>query len=157
MQFIIQKNTTTEQFGNVKSVCWQIDQPYVEWCFQIRTFHDRAQALSQRFLILILLKLFGDSVKGAMAPVAISIGVWQMYIRVGNATFAALGTLLFLNILGSICGYYIGKVRQKIAKQADERIKILEETINAILVIKMYCWERFLLKKINDRRTRLHL
>ena len=80
-----------------------------------------------------------------------------MYIRVGNATFAALGTLLFLNILGSICGYYIGKVRQKIAKQADERIKILEETINAILVIKMYCWERFLLKKINDRRKRLHL
>ena len=100
--------------------------------------------------------LLVDSFKAAMAPLAISIGVWQMYTRVGNASFAAFGALLFLSIICSIWGYYIGKVRQKVAKQADERIKILEETINSIMVIKMYCWERFSLKKINDTRKGLH-
>ena len=99
---------------------------------------------------------YNDSRKAAMAPLAISIGVWQMYTRIGNAAFAAFGMLLFLCILCSIWGYFIGKVRKKIASKADERIKILEETINSILVIKMYCWERFSLKKINDKRKGLH-
>ena len=78
-----------------------------------------------------------------------------MYTRIGNAAFVALGVMIFANILFSINGYYIGKVREKVAEQADKRIKILEETINSILVIKMYCWESFSLKKIIETRNRL--
>ena len=87
-----------------------------------------------------------------MAPLAMMIGVWQIYTRVGNAAFAAFGTLIFLNMCCSLGGYFISKVRKKIVEQADKRIKTLEETINSILVIKMYCWESFSLKKIIETR-----
>ena len=87
-----------------------------------------------------------------MAPLAISIGVWQMYTRIGNAAYVAFGTMIFLNIVCALGGYFIGKVREKVAEQADKRIKTLEETINSILVIKMYCWESFSLKKIIETR-----
>ena len=79
-----------------------------------------------------------------------------MYTRIGNAAFVALGVMILSNILFSVNGYYIGKVREKVAEQADKRIKILEETINSILVIKMYCWESFSLKKIIETRKRFY-
>ena len=89
-----------------------------------------------------------------MAPVAIFVGVWLIHNRVGNAAFAALGTLFFLMLATSLNGFFVGKARQKIAGYADRRIKTLEETINSILVVKMYCWESFFLKKIIDSRKR---
>ena len=94
------------------------------------------------------------SAQAAMGPLAIGIGVWLMYNRVGNAAFASFGTLVFLLSICSIGGYYVGKAREKVAKNADKRIKTLEETINSILVVKMYCWESFFLKKIIDSRKR---
>ena len=94
------------------------------------------------------------SAQAVMGPLAIGIGVWLMYNRVGNAAFASFGTLVFLLSICSIGGYYVGKAREKVAKHADKRIKTLEETINSILVVKMYCWESFFLKKIIDSRKR---
>lgn len=94
------------------------------------------------------------SAQAAMGPLAIGIGVWLMYNRIGNAAFASFGTLVFLLSICSIGGYYVGKAREKVAKNADKRIKTLEETINSILVVKMYCWESFFLKKIIDSRKR---
>ena len=92
-----------------------------------------------------------------MAPVAIIVGVWLIYNRVGKAAFASLGTLLFLMLATSINGLLVGKARRKIAAYADRRIKTLEETINSILVVKMYCWESFFLKKIIDSRKRFYI
>ena len=33
-----------------------------------------------------------------MAPFAITVGIWQIYSRVGNAAFVTLGTLIFLTM-----------------------------------------------------------
>ena len=33
-----------------------------------------------------------------MAPFAITVGIWQIYNRVGNAAFVTLGTLIFLTM-----------------------------------------------------------
>ena len=138
-----------------------------------------------------------------MTPFAITVGIWQIYIRVGNAAFVTLGTLIFLTMarvdqiqwgscsrwpssvwcdirtsrkmtiemthstldflfiwllvfvsssVTSICGYFIGKIRRKTSGLTDKRIKTLEETVNSIFIIKLYCWEKFALRKIMKSR-----
>ena len=46
----------------------------------------------------------------------------------------------------------MGQLRSDIARESDMRISALEEMINAISVIKMYCWEKFIVRKIVDYR-----
>ena len=51
----------------------------------------------------LIIKMFENQAidhpdKGCMAPIAITIGILQIYTRVGNAAFVTLGTLLFLSM-----------------------------------------------------------
>jgi hypothetical protein len=43
----------------------------------------------------------------------------------------------------------MGKIRVKMAKTTDERIKSTDELIGAIKIVKMNCWESYPFKKIN--------
>ena len=38
----------------------------------------------------------------------------------------------------------VGKLRGDVARESDQRISHLEEMINSIQVVKMYCWESFM-------------
>ena len=58
--------------------------------------------------------------QAVIAPLAIGLGIWQIYNRVGNAAFAALGTLMAIAVFGTIVGRYAGLVRVKTARQADK-------------------------------------
>ena len=58
--------------------------------------------------------------QAVIAPLAIGLGIWQIYNRVGNAAFAALGTLMAIAVFGTLVGRYAGLVRVKTARQADK-------------------------------------
>ena len=58
--------------------------------------------------------------QAVIAPLAIGLGIWQIHNRVGNAAFAALGTLMAIAVFGTIVGRYAGLVRVKTARQADK-------------------------------------
>ena len=50
--------------------------------------------------------------------------------------------------MGYWCGVKVGRLRGDVARESDERISNLEEMITCIAVVKMYCWESFIVSKI---------
>ncbi|XP_077986963.1 LOW QUALITY PROTEIN: ATP-binding cassette sub-family C member 4-like [Glandiceps talaboti] len=50
--------------------------------------------------------------------------------------------LVLLVPFQSILGKYFGKLRKKTAVLTDERVRLMDEIVNAMRVIKMYAWEK---------------
>ena len=84
----------------------------------------------------------------SVAVPIISISLWQIYTRMGSAVYGALGAVLFFTILNIVEGKILGNFRAIIAKKTDRRVRLLEEMISAMRIIKMYVWEGFSLNKI---------
>lgn len=58
------------------------------------------------------------------------------------------GILLFLVYLSNLQG----KLRGKIAKRTDQRVKVMSELVNGVQVIKMYAWETPFEKLVDQLR-----
>lgn len=56
--------------------------------------------------------------------------------------------ILFLGWLGKKVGY----LRQKMASKTDERLRLINEIISGIQVIKMYAWEKPFSKLLRNAR-----
>nr|ACZ64280.1 ATP-binding cassette sub-family C member 4 [Trichoplusia ni] len=80
----------------------------------------------------------------------VSYLVWQ---HVGYATLAAL-TLIFVQTIfvQVTLSSYQGKLRGKIAKRTDQRVKVMSELVNGVQVIKMYAWEKPFEKLVDQLR-----
>ncbi|CAG9858341.1 unnamed protein product [Phyllotreta striolata] len=67
---------------------------------------------------------------------------WIIWTQVGIATVAGLVTLISVGVpLQGFLGKYIGRFRSTISKKTDRRVKLMNEIISGIQVIKMYVWE----------------
>ena len=79
-----------------------------------------------------------------------------MYItwrHIGNATFVG-GALILLNV--PIQGFFskiFSQLRSETAKKTDSRIRIMNEIIQGIKVIKMYAWENSFANLVSKVRT----
>ncbi|KAK3096011.1 hypothetical protein FSP39_021917 [Pinctada imbricata] len=65
-----------------------------------------------------------------------------LWYELGPATLAGFAVLLLLVPVQSWMGKLFSKLRRKTAVHTDERVKIMNEIISGIRVIKMYCWEK---------------
>ncbi|KAM3966704.1 ATP-binding cassette sub-family C member 4-like [Aphomia sociella] len=88
-----------------------------------------------------------------IAPiVAASVGylVWQL---VSWATLAGIAVMLLQTVVVQV---YLskrqGSLRGKIAKRTDERVKVMNELVSGIQVIKMYSWETPFQKVVDNLR-----
>lgn len=70
------------------------------------------------------------------------------------ASFAGISTLLMLIPVQSFLARYIGRLRSKIARQTDERVRLTGEAINGITTFKMLSWEKPLVQEILRVRNR---
>lgn len=82
-----------------------------------------------------------------------------VFILIGSqlgylASFAGISTLLMLIPVQSFLARYIGRLRSKIAKQTDERVRLTGEAINGITTFKMLNWEKPLVQEILRVRQR---
>ena len=69
-------------------------------------------------------------------------------IEIGYApALACMAVFCLVFPLQNICAKRIGQIRQKMVKFTDERVKLINEMLQSIRVIKLYCWE----KPIEDR------
>ena len=86
-------------------------------------------------------------------PVVLFISILLLIMITGWS--GAIGLILYFILFFFVIelGRYMGTLRTKTGHQADQRITILEELLNAIQVVKMYCLEEFFLQKLTDRRT----
>ncbi|XP_041373545.1 multidrug resistance-associated protein 1-like isoform X2 [Gigantopelta aegis] len=87
------------------------------------------------------------------APLQISIALYMLYEQLGSSVFAGLAVML---LLFPIIGFIANKQRKYQIQQMklkDTRIKLINEVLNGIKVLKLYAWEVSFQKKISDIRN----
>eukprot|EP00049_Salpingoeca_infusionum_P023551 m.12723 g.12723 ORF g.12723 m.12723 type:complete len:1556 (+) comp5858_c0_seq1:79-4746(+) len=88
------------------------------------------------------------------APLQISLALYFLYDLMGSATFYGLAVLVLMIPLN---GYLAKKSRdfQKLLmKEKDSRIKLMNEVLNGIRVLKLYAWEKTFGRYVSDIRDR---
>ena len=65
---------------------------------------------------------------------------------------AGLAILVLCLPLNAINFYYMEKLQKKQMKHKDMRVKLLNEILSGIKVLKMYAWEKSFIQKIGDIR-----
>ncbi|XP_069104134.1 ATP-binding cassette sub-family C member 4-like isoform X2 [Argopecten irradians] len=76
---------------------------------------------------------------GPCQAIPVLIILWQ---ELGPSTLAGFVVLLLLVPVQSWMGKLFSKLRHKTAIHTDERVKVMNEIITGMRVIKMYCWEK---------------
>ncbi|CAG5100511.1 Oidioi.mRNA.OKI2018_I69.XSR.g17031.t1.cds [Oikopleura dioica] len=86
------------------------------------------------------------------APLQIALSLYFLYVQLDWASFTAL--LVFF-ILTPLSGFVTGKMRNLIGanmKKRDGRMKLMNEILNGIKVLKLYAWEIPFMDRINKIR-----
>lgn len=87
-----------------------------------------------------------------LAPLQIGACLFLIYEQVGVSMFVGLGYSLFsMPVTGVIIGMVFGIRREKM-KKTDIRVKLINEVLNGIRIIKYYAWENAFIKKITSVR-----
>lgn len=87
----------------------------------------------QRFL-----QFFGFTL---VAPIQITIALILIYRQVGNATWVGIGFMFVLVPVNGVVFSNVSKMRRKVLKYSDARVKIINEILGGIRIIKYYGWE----------------
>lgn len=93
-----------------------------------------------------------------VGPIKIILAIVILYNYMGPAGLAGFAALICLIPLNSISTTKYNKAETDKLKEKDKRIKIINEVLNGIKVIKYYGWEISFDKLINNiRNTELKL
>lgn len=95
--------------------------------------NDTAQL--QRFLLFVGMTL--------VAPIQIIIALVLIYGQVGNATWVGVGFMIFLAPINTVVFSIVSKQRRKVLKFSDLRVKMMNEILAGIRIIKFYAWGKF--------------
>ncbi|XP_050060625.1 probable multidrug resistance-associated protein lethal(2)03659 isoform X2 [Aphis gossypii] len=77
-----------------------------------------------------------------IGPLQIIIGIYFLWQDIGVSLLVGVATFFFFIPLQGWMGKIISKYRLQTAKKTDERIRLMNEIISGIQVIKMYTWEK---------------
>lgn len=87
------------------------------------------------------------------APLQIGACLYMIYRQVGVATFVGLGYTFFTTpVSGVVFGIVFG-LRKKKMTFTDARVKLMNEILNGIRIIKTMSWENAFIKKIEAIRS----
>ncbi|CAG2163514.1 unnamed protein product [Oppiella nova] len=89
-----------------------------------------------------------------IAPLQTLIGIYICYTYIGWTCFIGLGVLLLFIPFNSLVGRLFLKIRTKVAALSDNRIRLMNEIIKGMAVIKMYAWEKHFSKLISEARKK---
>jgi ATP-binding cassette, subfamily C (CFTR/MRP), member 1 len=76
-----------------------------------------------------------------IAPFAIVVVLVFLVLEVGWSGVAGAALMLFMVPVQSILARFIGKYRAQLMKYTDQRVKLINEVLNGIRVVKFYAWE----------------
>ncbi|KAH8334357.1 hypothetical protein KR059_009145 [Drosophila kikkawai] len=77
-----------------------------------------------------------------LGPVELLIAAYFLYQQIGAASFYGIGILLLYLPLQTYLSRVTSKLRMQTALRTDQRVRMMNEIISGIQVIKMYTWER---------------
>eukprot|EP01041_Mallomonas_annulata_P002837 gene2837-5584_t len=86
------------------------------------------------------------------APFQIAVALALIYQQVGNATWVGLAFMLILMPINGFVFASINSIRKKKVKITDSRVKMMNEILAGIRIIKFYAWEDAFRGKVNAIR-----
>ncbi|KAJ1519079.1 hypothetical protein ONE63_011321 [Megalurothrips usitatus] len=87
-------------------------------------------------------------------PTLTVVVTYLMYTNVGWAAFVGVGTIFIIVSLLSYISSLSSKFRLMVALRTDERIRLMDEIVNGVQVIKMYAWEKPFMALISNTRRK---
>ncbi|KAK8803750.1 hypothetical protein WA158_001444 [Blastocystis sp. Blastoise] len=87
-------------------------------------------------------------------PIMLVVAIVLLAQLIGWLTSVVIGILVIMLIVQIFCTVYARKFRERNMKCTDERVKLLNEVLMGIRVIKYYCWERPFLGKVSEVREK---
>ena len=87
-----------------------------------------------------------------VAPLQIIIALVLIFKQVGNATWVGVGFMIFLMPINVVVFGSVSKLRRKVLKFSDLRVKMMNEILNGIRIIKFNAWEKPFGKEVGKLR-----
>ncbi|XP_071095145.1 multidrug resistance-associated protein 1-like [Haliotis cracherodii] len=87
-------------------------------------------------------------------PVQIILSIVLLYVTIGPSVFAGLAVLLIMIPFNGYLSNIQRHLQTRNLKDKDQRIKLLNEILNGIKVLKLYAWEESFKGKVEEIRKR---
>ena len=91
-----------------------------------------------------------------IGPVQCMATVYFLWEDYGYSSLGGIGVVVLLAVLQSFQSRIFYMLRMMTAKRSDSRIRVIDEMINSMKAIKIYCWENYFAKIIQDYRTKVY-
>jgi ABC-type multidrug transport system fused ATPase/permease subunit len=88
-----------------------------------------------------------------VGPTLVIISMSLIIREMGVSTLAAIGTMLLINFIQQRFSKFIGETRRRLVKLTDERVKVMNEVLQGIRIIKFYAWEQLIQERIHKLRS----
>jgi len=86
------------------------------------------------------------------APIQLAVLMYLIYEEVGNAMWLALAIPMLTFPLQRTLGSALEKHNKAALEASDERVKLVQELVNGIRLVKYYAWERWFSQRIQEAR-----
>jgi ATP-binding cassette, subfamily C (CFTR/MRP), member 1 len=74
-------------------------------------------------------------------PMVIGLGLYFLYGILGPSVFAGIGVMVLMVPLTAVVATKLKNLQEAQMKVKDERVKIMNEVLNGMKVLKLYAWE----------------
>lgn len=88
------------------------------------------------------------------APLQIGLSTYFLWQELGPSVLAGLSVMLLLFPVNAIIANKSKKLHMKNMKNKDERVKLMNEILSGIRVLKLYAWEKSFEDQVLTVRTR---
>ncbi|KAJ3108953.1 hypothetical protein HDU97_009686 [Phlyctochytrium planicorne] len=89
-----------------------------------------------------------------VTPAQVIVTLYLLHNLLGNAVWAALGTLMGSLVIQIFVFAFIAGVQKTLLKTSDNRLKVIREMLYAIRVIKFRAWEHVFETRVGDLRAK---
>ncbi|XP_059141156.1 multidrug resistance-associated protein 1-like [Physella acuta] len=88
------------------------------------------------------------------SPLQIVVSIYLLYIIIGISIFVGAGFLVLLIPINGFISAQLGKLQIKLMAHKDERIKIMNELLSGIKIVKLFAWEKSFERRILEVRDK---
>jgi len=88
------------------------------------------------------------------APLQIALALYFLFAQLGPAVFVGLGIMILLIPINWIIQHHLFKFQAIQMKTKDERVKLMNEILSGMKILKLYAWERLFESRVQEVRER---
>ena len=88
------------------------------------------------------------------SPFQIVVSMFMLWAQIGPAVLAGLAVMLIVMPLNAWMAQVQQRMQRNLMEARDERVKVFNEVLNGIKIIKMYAWETGFQEKIEATRAK---